>query len=80
MRVNLSMASGHSRRIRREIGALPVPYSASKVDDAADALADAVERMKKFMREPAMKGETDYERATINLWKKLAAYRRARNA
>lgn len=53
-------------------------YSAARADDAADALAKAVERVKPFMYERGMVGETEYERATIDLWKKLRAYRRAR--
>lgn len=57
-----------------------VAYSAARTDKAADALAEAVEGMKPFMYERAMEGETEYERATINLWKKLTAYKRARNA
>lgn len=55
-------------------------YSAGKVDDAADKLADAVAAMKPHMYERAMKGESDYERAVLNLWKRLTAYRRASNA
>lgn len=55
-------------------------YSAAKVDDAADKLADAVAAVKPHMYERAMAGETDYERAVLNLWKRLTAYRRARNS
>lgn len=55
-------------------------YSAARVDDAADELAKAVERVKPHMAERGMKGESEYERACLNLWKRLTAYRRARNA
>lgn len=42
----------------------------------AEQLAKAVEWVKPHMYEAAMEAETDYERAVINLWKRLAAFRK----
>lgn len=53
-------------------------YSASKVDQMADALAEAVEAIKPHMYEKGMIGETEYEICCLTLWKALTAYKRAR--
>ena len=52
-------------------------YSAAKADDAAEALAKAVEEVKHhFPFESKYTPVTNRERALDNLWKCLAIYRR----
>lgn len=53
-------------------------YSAAKADDAAAALAKAVKRVKPFLYEEQQKmtGRSEYEKAVIDLFNKLAIYER----